>query len=218
MNERVIIQGKGPSRGAVVSWLQEWQGSADLWTLNNFYAEGFDRDPRVPVRLEGFTVRHYDVHWDQRFWPILRELRAARPGVELVVSPFRAVEGFAEGFQPFPLHAVFQAFGRAYFECSFCFMLADLAMQVRGGRRVRELAIPGCDMSDPTHFSYRFGSHFWLGVLSGLGVKIHVERGAAMLQRVATMPAVETEWEFPHIYGQPEEVSGPWKELYGWWF
>jgi len=201
----LIILGKGSSRTRLNAY-RAAHPAAQLWTLNNFFPAGDD-----PL-MHGFdlaaeTDLHFDVHYDQRFWCDMPQI----PG-PWIVSPFRAAEVPRENITAFPLDDVFARFGHAYFESSLCYMLAFAAYC----NAWRTICLPGVDMEDPTHFAYRYGLHFWLGILRGQGVTLEIPTESACLQRYAGARSVDTEPEFPHIYGQPWSVTSPLKAKYGW--
>jgi len=89
-------------------------------------------------------------------------------------------------------------------------------LQARHDLRFDRLCLPGCDMADAVHFAYRFGLHFWLGVLRGQGTVIDIPAGSYVLQRKASVSVGETEPNFPHIYGQPLSVTQADARAYGW--
>jgi hypothetical protein len=205
----LIILGKGSSRTRLNAY-RAAHPAAQLWTLNNFFPAGDD-----PL-MHGFdlaaeTDLHFDVHYDQRFWCDMDKIPS-----KWVVSPFRESPDPSR-IRPFPLDQAFESFGHAYFESSLCYMLA-LAAMLRDActSSFSTICLPGVDMEDPTHFAYRYGLHFWLGILRGQGVTLEIPNESACLQRYAGARSVDTEPEFPHIYGQPWSVTSPLKAKYGW--
>lgn len=205
--QTLLMLGKGPSRKALPAMLAAYPG-AILWTLNNYFPEG--KDPEIPgFVIERETHLHFDVHHDQRFWKEFNEVRAG------ICSPFRVPP--APHVQPFPLELVFETFGHAYFESSFDYMVAlALLRHVRGEQPLARICTPGACMLDPTHFAYRFGLHFWLGVARGLGIALEIPEPTAVLQRKTNARVCSTDDEFPHLYGQPWSVSEPHARHYGW--
>jgi hypothetical protein len=208
----LIILGKGESRKHLNDYRAKYP-SAILWTLNNFFP---DKDDPL---MHGFdlakeTDLHFDVHHDQRFWGLMDQVQ--KPWI---VSPFRGADipPARKNIKAFPLSDVFSVFGYAYFESSLCYMIAYAAFLHRHARQsIQVLALPGVDFVDPTHFAYRFGIHFWLGLVRGMGIRLDIPQESACLKRFAGTRAVDTETEFPHIYGQPWSVTEPHKQTYNW--
>lgn len=205
--QTLILLGKGPSRKALPA-LRERHSGAALWTLNNFFPAG--EDPEIfGFDVAAATDLHFDVHHDQRFWPVFPSVRAA------ICSPF--LEPPARNVTAFPIDDVFEEFGLAYFESSFDYMVALACLRhARGEQRLERLCIPGACMLDPTHFAYRFGLHFWLGLARGLGIAIEIPSPTAVLQRKTNARICPTDDEFPHLYGQPWSVSEPHAKRFGW--
>lgn len=195
MAENLIILGKGATADTYPEYRAAYPHAA-LWTLNN----AWHPDSRL----------HFDVHYDQRFWTVLD----AHPGTPSVVSPYRE----REESHSFDLATLYFAFGNAYLESTICYMAAHAALlQHHGLRRFASLSLPGCDMADAYHFAYRFGLHYWLGVLQGQGTQIDLPAGSYCLQRKASIAVGATETCFPHIYGQPRSCTLPDARRFNWW-
>lgn len=216
--ESFIILGKGPSRkryGEIREQLESTTGTGPaLLTLNNFFPKGTDPE------MEGFdlpsaTHLHFDVHYDQRFWPLLRELDCP-----CIVSPFRGADiPSGANWEAFPLAYIKYSGYRAYIESTLDYMLATIFLaHHRTGQRLhgKTIALPGCDMQDPTHFAYRFGMHYWIGLLAGRGARFIIPPESAALKRYAGRRCTDTEPDFPHIYGQPWDCTEPYAKEYGW--
>ena len=210
----VIVLGKGPTRDRLEHYRSTFPDH-ELWTLNNFMGDGED-GLLLDLDWRNESDTHFDVHHDKRFHSYAEEF-----GEQLqnfFISPF--LSPTHPRMHPFPLHQIFNAFGFAYFESSFDYMLAMIAFsnwsQPHKRRRYACLCLPGCDMSDPTHFTYRFGSHFWLGILVAQGVRLELPRHSWQLKRRADQRVLETDHEFPHAYGQPWDVTEPHAETYHW--
>lgn len=186
--QTLILLGKGESKKRLNEYLTAYP-EADLWTLNDYPHAG--------------SSRHFDIHYDQRHWDEFEKVRCS-----CVVSPF--IE--RSGFEQFPLDAIHSRFGCAYLESTIDFMAAFAALVGQYER----LVLCGVDMQDNMHFAYRPGLHFWLGVLSGQGVEIVRPEESACLVRYPERAAIQTEINFPHIYGQPRHVTDPVRRRYGW--
>lgn len=214
--DTLIILGKGPCRGELKGMLEQWP-NAEIWTLNNFFAQ--KQDPKLPWFGPAMSHRHFDIHHDQRFWDERHKLRGDCP---FVVSPFR--QPIDDRMERFPLDDIAATFGTpVYMECTLCYMLALACLHVAewsdgkwtNGSWTR-IALPGCDMGDATHFAYRFGTHYWLGIARGLGLDIELTRSSHLLRRYAHLRSERTEEIFHHIYGQPWDVTEPVAAKYGW--
>jgi hypothetical protein len=193
----LMILGKGGS----ASWRDAWIESApeaETWTINDVVLEG--------------AARHFDVHEDRRFWDQHGKVRCP-----WVVSPF-ALDA-PEGMTPFPLEQIYDVFGTAYYECTVDFMLALAAYKLRIGEASwRHVWLPGCDMADGRHYTFRPGAHFWLGVLKGMGIRVSIPRPSMLLKRVVDFPPTpHGDPQFPHCYGQSRESTAPLVAAYGWW-
>jgi hypothetical protein len=194
----LILCGKGRSAAEAVKQRQAMP-AAEVWTLNDAAAEG--------------SSLHFDVHQDKRFWGRYDEVSCG-----WCVSPFAVVTELRPRMNRFPLHECHQAFGHAYFECSLDYMLALALLQKRRRQKDwRRIWLPGCDMRDGRHFTFRPGTHFWLGMAAGMGIGLEIPRSSLLLKRVVDMPPVpHGDPEFPHAYGQVVESTGPLAGIYGW--
>jgi len=189
----LIFLGKGATADTVDEYCAAYP-DADLWTLNQ--------------ATHPCSRLHFDVRYDQRFWPLLDSMSC-----DSIVSPFLQ----RSGSQSFPLALLHETFGHAYLESTICYMAAYAALQqATGSARWDRLCLPGCDMADAMHFAYRFGLHFWLGVLLGQGARIDLPAGSYVLQRKPSIAVGPTEVNYPHIYGQPRSQTEPLVKRYGW--
>lgn len=195
MDITLIFLGKGATACDLPEYLAA-HPEACLWTLNQA------THPRSEL--------HFDVHHDQRFWSILDQLPE---GCGSMVSPYHQ----RAGSLTFPLERLFKRFGTAYLESTICYMAAYAALlQAEGLLHIDRLCLPGCDMADAVHFHYRFGLHYWLGVLRGQGTTLDIPAGSYVLQRKPGVSVGPTEPNFPHIYGQPLSTTQPDAKRFNW--
>lgn len=194
----LFILGKGPSASFYDAW-KKVPKEAALWTLNEAHREE--------------SELHFDVHEDRRFWKHYEEARC-----RWVVSPFAKPSELHPRMSVFPLKECRREFGAAYFECSIDYMLALAVLQRKRGQvRWTRIWLPGCDMGDPVHYTYRPGSHFWLGVATGMGIEVKLPCSSLLLKRVVDFPATpHGDPEFPHAYGQTRESTAAVAGTYGW--
>lgn len=199
MTNELILLGKGHSAG----WLGEYWKHAkrpELWTLNDV--------------VDARSAWHFDVHEDRRFARLYEEI--ARPG--WVCSPFARVTELRPREARFPLREVYDTFGAAYFECTLDYMLAlALLMQKRRQKRWDRIYLPGFDMRDGRHYTFRPGASYWLGVASGMGIALKIPRGSTLLKRVVDqVGGPHGDPHYPHAYGQSRASTEPLAEAYGW--
>ena len=212
-----IILGKGKSRARYAEYRSLMEGSGfspALLTLNNFFPGGSDPE-MAGFDLPATTDLHFDVHYDQRFWEDMRGMSC-----RCVVSPFRAADiPDGQPWEAFPLALMKRLNLNCYIESTLDFMLASIVIaHLHAGQPLegKVVSLPGCDMQDPTHFAYRFGMHYWLGILHGRGATMMLPPEGAALKRYAGRRCADTEPDFPHIYGQPWDVTEPYAKEYGW--
>lgn len=198
MGKELILIGKGESR----SWYDEWRKlapEAEVWTLNG---------EALPE-----SSLHFDVHEDRRFWGGYGETTC-----RWIVSPFAPPGVLEPRMHVFPLKECRRVFGYAYFECTLDYMLALALLRMKRGQdRWERIWLPGFDMADGRHYTFRPGAHFWLGVARGMNIGLKLPASSMLLRRIVDFPPTpHGDPNFLHAYGQTVASTGPVAADYGW--
>jgi len=85
--------------------------------------------------------------------------------------------------QQFPKNEIVEMFDIDYFTTSIAYMLAMVGYQHKLGKSVAEMHIYGVDMSAFSEYSEQLPCvNYWLGVLSGLGIKVVIPSVSPLLK------------------------------------
>lgn len=206
----IIIIGKGLSAGRLPAVLGRFP-DAHIWSFAGLH------HPRLSLQFE--------IHFGNR-------LRDLQPGVPAIVSPWSTPHEAPPDVAtyPFPLDEAARL-GEAYFESSIDYLLAYAALLntqelpasqaealfvQRGGMPVfvERVVLVGVDQCIGSHFRYRPGACFWLGVLRGQGVLVDVSPESALLKRRVGPNSMQLDPAAPHLYGQPGSLTRPFMETH----